>query len=165
VVFSKVRNKENAMSQDKHTRKGEQIQQFLQEEASRWERATGFVQRASKVTGAVFVRGMVLSCLQKPEATLGDMVWLCRVWGVEVSEAGWQQRIGEAAVRLMGVMLGQAVKLATGAALPAQALRHFSSVQLLDSMGITLAKTLREQFTGNNGLVALKVQVSFDYLA
>lgn len=154
------------MSREKCRRKGQKVHEFFEEEGGRQARASGFVQRASKVTGRIFAGGMALACLGNPGASLRDMVQVAAKLGVKVSEEGWQQRIGEEAVRFLAGMVAAALRhFGAGGQLPAAVLSHFSRVELLDSTDIALSTKLRVEFAGAKRQVALKLQVSFNYLA
>ena len=154
------------MSQEKCRRKAQKVHEFFEREGERQGRASRFVQRVSKVSGRIFASGMVLACLGNPEASLRDMVQVAAKLGVTVSEEGWQQRIGEEAVRFLGGMVAAALQhFGAGAPLPGEVLSHFSRVELLDSTDLALSPKLRGEFAGAKRQAALKLQVSFNYLA
>jgi hypothetical protein len=56
------------------TRRSDQLQRFMEETSQDLSRATGFVQRRSKMTGAQFVKTVVLGWAANPEAPLNDLV-------------------------------------------------------------------------------------------
>ena len=51
----------------------EAMQRVLITTANRVARQTGFVQRDSKLDGALFAQTMVFGCLRRPETKLGDL--------------------------------------------------------------------------------------------
>src|SRR5438128_1552296 len=115
------------MSPETCRRKGQKVHEFFEGEGEWQARASGFVQRTSKVSGRIFAGGMTLACLRNPAASLRDMVQVAGKLGVKVSEEGWQQRIGEEAVTFLAGMVGAALRhFGAGSQLPAEVLRHFS---------------------------------------
>src|SRR5438105_1489211 len=98
------------MSPEKCRRKAQKVHEFFAEEGERQARASGFVQRVSKVTGWIFAGGMMLACLGNPEASLREIVQVAAKLGVKVSEEGWQQRIGDEAVSFLAGMVAAAVR-------------------------------------------------------
>src|ERR671936_2223753 len=67
-------------------------------------RATGFVQRRSKLTGAAFVQALVFGWLANPHASLAALAQAAAVAGVTISPQGLDQRCGEAAAFLEAVL-------------------------------------------------------------
>src|SRR2546429_9766813 len=59
-------------------------------------RATGFVQRRSKMTGAAFVQALVVGWLAKPQASLAALAQAAAVAGATLTPHGREQRFGEA---------------------------------------------------------------------
>src|SRR5256886_15086133 len=74
-------------------------------------RATGFVQRRSKLTGAAFVQALVFGWLANPHASVAALAQAAAVAGVAISPQGLDQRCGEAAAGFL-----EAVPAAAGAA-------------------------------------------------
>src|SRR2546423_13251459 len=64
-------------------------------------RATGFVQRRSKLTGAAFVQALVFGWLANPHASLAALAQATAVAGVAISPQGLDQRCGEAAAAFL----------------------------------------------------------------
>ena len=50
------------------------LQVFLERYATEVGQASGFVQRTSKLTSALFAQTLILSCIDQPEASLKQMV-------------------------------------------------------------------------------------------
>jgi hypothetical protein len=105
-----------------------------------------------------------MGCLGKPEATLGELVQSSADAGVEISEAGLQQRLTERAVAFMDALLKEAVVSFGEGKRLANILRRFTNVHILDSSQITLPDVLRAYFMGTQHKAALKLQMSFEYL-
>src|SRR5256885_16137853 len=59
-------------------------------------RATGFVQRRSKLTGAAFVHALVFGWLANPHASLAALAQAAAVPGVPISPQGLDHPCGEA---------------------------------------------------------------------
>lgn len=153
---------------DKYTQQSEMIQTFLQAVATEQGAMSGFVQRQSKMTAAVFAQTLILGLLDNAEATLNDLVQISAKIGVTISEPGLHGRINEAGVSFLKGLLDSSLKqFAASSAVPAEVLRGFSRVDLLDSTQITLPKALAPHFAGYNSPgteAALKIQLSVDYL-
>src|SRR2546423_15108557 len=71
-------------------------------------RATGFVQRRSKLTGAAFVQALVFGWLANPHASLAALAQAAAVAGVAISPQGLDQRCGEAAAAFLEAVLAAA---------------------------------------------------------
>jgi hypothetical protein len=156
------------MSDNGLTRQSEYLQQFFGDVAEEIGRATGFVQRTSKLTGAVFLATLVLGWLEQPEATLNELVQYSALLEVEISEAGLQQRLNGHAVEFLRQMLAWSISHLRGqGGEQAAVLQHFQSVNVLDSSIVILPDALQRHFVGYRQAgqaAAVKVQLSFDYL-
>src|SRR2546430_4236304 len=73
-------------------------------------RATGFVQRRSKLTGAAFVQALVFGWLANPHASVAALAQAAAVAGVAISPQGLDQRCGEAAAGFLEAVLAAAVQ-------------------------------------------------------
>src|SRR2546430_11666764 len=71
-------------------------------------RATGFVQRRSKLTGAAFVQALVFGWLANPHASVAALAQAAAVAGVAISPQGLDQRCGEAAAGFLEAVLAAA---------------------------------------------------------
>src|SRR5438270_7644692 len=132
-------------------------------------RATGFVQRRSKLTGAAFVQALVFGWLANPQASLAALAQAAAVAGVAISPQGLDQRCGEAAAAFLEEVLAAAVQAVIAAepvAIPL--LQRFSAVVLLDCSTIVLPDALGLWWPGCGGSsamhtqAALKLGVRFD---
>ncbi|HLY27340.1 MAG TPA: IS4 family transposase [Aggregatilineales bacterium] len=157
------------MFKDKYSRQQERLVDLLETSARRLGKTTGFVQRQSKLSAAVFVQGLVLTWLEKPLASLSVVAQSCSELGVEISVAGLQQRLNGAAVALLRGLVEQALALQSSLALvPEGVLRAFSAIYVLDSTSWALPAHLKglfegQDYRGERGEV--KIQLSFDYKA
>jgi hypothetical protein len=132
-------------------------------------RATGFVQRRSKLSGAAFVQALVFGWLADPHASLAALAQAAATVGVAISPQGLDQRCTEAAAAFLEAVLGAAVQAVIAAepvAIPL--LQRFSAVVLLDCTSIVLPDALGLWWPGCGGSsathtqAALKVGVRFD---
>ena len=131
-------------------------------------RPTGFVQRASKLTGPLFVQTTVLGWLQHPDATLDGLTQTAAALGVVISPQGLDQRFTPQASALLQEVLHAAVTQSIAAdpvAIPL--LQRFTAVLLQDSSTIALPDALATVWQGcggrpGPGRAALKLQVRVD---
>ena len=132
-------------------------------------RATGFVQRRSKLSGAAFVQALVFGWLANPHASLAALAQAAAVAGVAISPQGLDQRCGAAAAAFLEAVLAAAVQAVIAAepvAIPL--LQRFSAVVLLDCSTIVLPDALGLWWPGCGGSsathtqAALKLGVRFD---
>src|SRR5438128_8884689 len=132
-------------------------------------RATGFVQRRSKLTGAAFVQALVFGWLANPHASIAALAQAAAVVGVAISPQGLDQRCTEAAAAFLEAVLGAAVQAVVAAepvAIPL--LQRFTAVVLLDCSTIVLPDALGLWWPGCGGSsakhtqAALKLGVRFD---
>ena len=65
-------------------------------------RATGLVQRRSKLTGAAFVQALVFGWLAHPHASIAALAQAAAVIGVAISPQGVDQRFSEAVAAFLG---------------------------------------------------------------
>lgn len=148
------------------------LQTVLTSTADAAARRTGFVQRRSKLTGALFVQALVFGWLANPHATIEALAQAAAVVGVAISPQGLDQRCTEAAAAFLEEVLAAAVQALVAAdpvAIPL--LRRFTAVVLLDCSTIVLPDALALWWPGcggttaKNTAAALKLGVRFDLCA
>jgi hypothetical protein len=150
---------------------GQALKRVLSETATVAARATGFVQRASKMTGAGFVQTTVLGWLQDPNASLSQLSQVAAALGIPISPQGLEQRFSqESAALLEAVFHATLAQVVAAQPVAIPLLRRFRGVILQDSSVINLPPELAEVFRGCGGSngqspAALKVQVRFDLLS
>ena len=158
------------MSKQEFSRKSKLLQEFLGEIADEEAKASGFVERESKMSGQSFAQTVILGWMENPEGSLNDLVRCSAELGVDISESGLHQRIDGRAVEFLKRLLVRGMQtLREDTRLPEGVFKHFSSVNLLDSSQIVLPDALQSRYAGKGrrggAIAAAKLQLSFDYLS
>ena len=157
------------MPKNEFTQKALQVQEVLGHQAEGIGRTSGFTQRASKMTASCFVQTLVLGWMERPQASLNQLVQVSADLGVQISEAGLQHRFNDGAVQLLQTLVQKALALFhQHGQLPDRVLTQFSQVNIVDSSLIALPETLQALFPGSKHRTQpaeLKLQLSYDYLS
>jgi len=138
--------------------------------ANRAARATRFVQRRSKLSGAKFVQTLVFGWLANPAATYEELAQTAATLGVRISPQGLEQRFTETAAQCLERVLQAAVQQVIAAAPVAiPLLQRFTAVYIQDSTQVQLPAVLAPLWAGSGGgahatdsTAALKLQVRLD---
>lgn len=132
-------------------------------------RRTGFVERRSKLTGALFAQALVFGWLADPAASLPQLAAAAALAGVSISPQGLDQRCAEGAAVFLERLLGAAVDVLIQAeAVAVPLLARFSAVELLDCSTLVLPDALGAWWPGCGGSspqhtsAALKLHVRYD---
>jgi Transposase DDE domain len=128
------------------------LQTLLTTEAEQAARATGFVQRVRKLSGATFVQTLVFGWLHNPHAALDELADLAADLGADLTPQALDQRLTPRASRCLADVLNaalQRVVATTPAALPL--LRRFNGVYVYDTTIVSLPASLAELFPGCGG--------------
>lgn len=145
------------------------MQTILGPVAERAARATGFVQRASKLTGASFVQTLVFGWLAQPQARLSQLVQTAATLGVMITAQGLDDRFSAASADCLREVVEAAVQVVLAAdpvAVPV--LRRFTAVAVQDCTTIALPAALAAAWPGcggstpTAGAAAMKVSVRLD---
>jgi hypothetical protein len=132
-------------------------------------RPSGFTQRRSKLSAAVFVQTLVWGWLADPAASVAALAQTAAAAGVRLTPQGLHQRFTQAGAALLRAVLTAVVEEALEAepvALPL--LARFTAVRVRDSTTIALPDALATEWPGCGGRVAtgsaaaLKLQVELD---
>src|SRR5258708_32960887 len=83
----------------------EAIRRILSAEADQLAREVGFIQRERVLSGADFVRTLLLSWLQEPEIAYDGLTQVLGRWEVSIAAAGLSQRLSPAAGALVRRLL------------------------------------------------------------
>jgi hypothetical protein len=132
---------------------------------------SGFTQRRSKLSGAVFVQTLVLGWLNNPQASLESLTQTAAALGVKLSPQGLDYRFSPQAADCLREVLEAAVSkliCAVGVAIPV--FERFSAVIVQDSSIIVLPQALKEHWQGCGGSStqmdsAIKLSVGLDLSA
>jgi hypothetical protein len=138
--------------------------------ANRAARATGCVQRRSKLSGAKFVQTLVFGWVANPEATYEELAQTAATLGVKITAQGVEQRFTEQAAQCVERVLQAAVRHVIAAAPVAiPLLQRFSAVYVDDSTQVQLPVALAQVWSGSGGgahaedqTAALKLQVRLE---
>lgn len=147
----------------------EAMQRVLTRKAEALGRATGFVRRASKVSGSILAKTLVFGWLKNPKASLGELTQTTAALGVRVSPQGLEQRLGQAAARLLKAVLDEGVnQLVATEPVAVSVLQRFNGVYLLDSSTVVLPDALGTVWPGCGGsspvgtAASVKLQAAVD---
>ena len=126
------------------------------------------MQRASPLSGFIFLQASVFGFIDDPQANLDDLAGYCADLGVEISAQGFDQRINRHSVAFCQAMLSQAMThFKNSLALPLPILQQFSAVNLADSTTLSLPDHMMAEYPGCGGdgpSASLKVQLIFEFL-
>jgi hypothetical protein len=148
---------------------GAVLQNLLIVDAEQLGRASGFIQRQRKLSGASFVQSLVFGWQANPKASLEELCQSAAVCGVSISPQGLQERLNSVqATTFLQQMLEQSLTyLVTGVDHALPALEQFAGIYLQDSTTVALPSSLAADWraSGNQtGVKAgLKVQTVFNY--
>ena len=84
---------------------------FDESQVEQMARDCRFVQRASKLTGIIFIKALVLGFIQHPRATLSQLCQACLDFGVQISSQGLDQRISQEAVTFVKKVLQRSLTI------------------------------------------------------
>lgn len=125
------------------------LQEVLNTVAATLGRSTGFVQRACKVNGALFVQTLVFTFLANPDATGDALTQTAAALGTELTESGLTQRFTKAAATLLQDVLAAALtRMLVADPLDLALLDQFSAVYLEDSTIVALPDALVDVWRG-----------------
>lgn len=120
--------------------------------AERSARNRGFVQRRSKLSGAVFAQTLVLGWLHNPQASLEGLTQTAAALGVKVSPQALDQRFGpEASAHLKDVLDAAVSHMVSSDAVSIPVFERFSAVVLQDSSTVRLPDELEQIWEGLGG--------------
>jgi Transposase DDE domain len=143
------------------------LQTFFTQTADQVARTAGFVERVSKLTGALFLQTLVLGFLEHPDASLNGLTDTSRDLGVNLTKQSLQGRI-ENAVGFLTDMFQQALALFRNELpLDLQVLQQFTAIFLTDSSTVAVPDLLKDEFPGCGGDgpdAAIKIQLTFEFL-
>ena len=143
------------------------IQTFFNQTANQVARTTGFVERTSKLTGAMFLQTLTFGFINDPEASLSGLVETSQDLNVAITKQGLQTRI-LAAVPFLKAMFQRGQLLFRNALpLDLKLLQQFTAIFITDGSTVALPDVLKDEFPGCGGdgpAAALKIQLTFELL-
>jgi hypothetical protein len=144
------------------------MQTVLTTEANAAAKVTKFVQRESKMTGAMFTQTLVFGWLANPQSSLEELTQTAAALGVKISPQGLDQRFTKEAAACLYQVLSTAVAYVLAAEpVVVPLLQRFNGVYVQDSSVIVLPDALATEWAGCGGntagtAAALKLQVRLD---
>ena len=143
------------------------IQTFFNQTANQVARTTGFVERTSKLSGAMFLQTLTFGFINDPEASLSGLVETSQDLNVAITKQGLQTRI-LAAVPFLKAMFQRGQLLFRNALpLDLKLLQQFTAIFITDGSTVALPDVLKDEFPGCGGdgpAAALKLQLTFELL-
>jgi hypothetical protein len=117
--------------------------------AERVGRASGFVQRQSKMSAAVFIQSLVFGWLAQPEASRAELSQTAAAAGVAVSAQGIDERMNDRAVVFLRQMVDETIgQVLCSEPVAVEVLQRFNGVYLIDSTVIRLPAALADTWPG-----------------
>lgn len=154
------------MSQSKSSSKAHQIQMMLEGQVQLANEGCQFSQRNTELNAERFVQTVVLGWLRQGDASLNELAETASELGITVTGAAIHERIGEAAIELLGrVLVGTLRQMASMSRIPWVVFERFSAIHVTDSTQVALPKSLLDEFQGSNREAKMKLQVTMDYLS
>jgi hypothetical protein len=143
------------------------VQSLFDEKAEQWARSTGFVQRASKISGSAFAQALVFGFLNQPEASYTDLQQTMELQRVHVSPQAIEERMTPQAATFMGRLLEEMVAMVvSGQECHIPVLESFNGVYLQDGTVLTLPDELQDHWRGSGetgGEAGLRVQLRINW--
>jgi Transposase DDE domain len=147
----------------------ERLQTLFTTTADALARRSGFVERTSKLTGALFAQGLVFGWLANPDASLPQLAAAAALAGVSITAQGLDQRCTSTAAGFLESLLSAAVDVLVQAdRVVMPLLERFTTVELLDASTIVLPDALGPWWPGcggsspSNTSASLKIHIRFD---
>jgi hypothetical protein len=145
------------------------LRDTLGDTADRLARASGFLQRHRKLSGAAFVQALVFGWMGDPDASLATLARAAAAVGCPVAAQSLDARFTEPAARLLEGVLARAMgALLCGPPVHRGLLARFDGVYLLDTTVIALPLEMGRRWPGVGGRTqevgraALKIEARLD---
>jgi hypothetical protein len=124
---------------------------------------SGFVQRQSKVTGALLVQTLVFGWLANAQATLEELAQTAAARGLTITPPGLDQRFtARAATCLQQVLQAAMLQLIGTTPVAIPLLQRFAGVYVLDSSTIRLPNVLSSVWPGCGGSTSATAQAALN---
>jgi DDE family transposase len=145
------------------------LQTLLTDDAEDAARATGWVRRCRRFSGATLVQTLVLGWLHNPRAPVDGLADVAADLGIDVSPQALDKRFTPAGSHCLARVLTQALhRVVAAQPLALDLLSRFAGVYLYDASTLALPRSLVEQFPGSGQdgdgqrPAALKCQVELE---
>lgn len=127
-------------------------------------RSSGFVQRQSKLSAAVFLQTLVFGWLANPSASRDELSQAAALGGVSISAQGLDERLNEAAVVFLREMVEETLgHIFSSQPVAIEVFQRFNGVYVIDSTVIQLPAALADEWPGcGNGQASLKLPVEMN---
>jgi hypothetical protein len=144
------------------------LQKVLTQEADRLGRASGFIRRQVKWSGATFLQTLVWGFMSHAEASYSELSQTAAALGLNISNQGLEQRFTAKATNFVQEMLEAVIAhVIQSSCNPFPVLDSFCGVYIRDSSVIALPPGLQETWPGvgnqSGETAALKLQVNLDF--
>jgi len=140
---------------------------FFSKTVAQVDETVKFVKRKSKVDAQLFSEVLIAGCLSDRAISLENLCMLMKERGVQITKQGLDQRFNPEASSLMRTLLSESLsQFKEEKKEMLDLLKPFSGVKMVDSSGIELPSTLKDQFRGYGGdasEAAVKLQTMFNY--
>ena len=148
---------------------GATVISFFNKTIQKFGRTFKFVKRRSKLTAKAFAESLITGCLSNPNVSLEDMCRLVKKRGIKISKQGLHQRFNQEATELMKNLFTESLqRFKTENKCVIDLLKPFSTINILDSSGISLPDNLKDLYQGFGGgsspEAGLKIQLLFNYI-
>lgn len=155
------------MSHPQYIANAQALQEILAGVVNEANQECQFSQRKRACDAQTFVAILVLGWLEKPGASIAQLVQMASQMGCHITKQGLDQRIDQHAVMFLAYVLAESMRrLRLNQPLLIPALKQLKGVYITDSTQIRLPDSLLAAFAGNQaGYAVVKWQVTFEYLS
>jgi hypothetical protein len=167
--MSTVAHELNADQRKPLKRLNRHLSHILKKRANELARQTGFVQRTSPITGAVFAQTLVFGFRNEPAASYSDLQQMMGLQGVQVTNQAIEERMTPQAATFLQRLLEECVGFAVaGEPTRLPLFERFNGVYLQDGSVIELSDELAAVWPGcgswsdHGGQAALRVQMRIE---
>jgi len=151
-MFFSTKPKGNSMQGITVAKMSDAVMKFFGETIRKADETVQFVKRRSKLTGKLFVESLIVGCLSDDRICLERLCQLIKQRKVKITKQGLHQRFHEGAVSLLKDLQGECLtQFKTDKKEVIDRLKPFSSVNSLDSSGVSLPESLETEYKGFGG--------------
>jgi len=141
---------------------------FTSEQLAELAQETKFVQRRSRMSGALFVQALVFGFMEKPRASLAQLAQVVADLHTWISPQGLDERINARSVRFLQAVFAKAMQIFRNQIpLELPFLQQFTRILIVDSSIQALPDQMQDTYPGCGGGGApssLKIQLVFEFL-